>query len=61
VVGDAQDVESAASMEIDELGDREHAVAPARVGVELAEERAEASPHRLQRERVRARAGQKSG
>ena len=38
VVGDAEDVEAAAAMKVDELGDSELAVAPAGVGVELAEQ-----------------------
>jgi hypothetical protein len=32
-------------MEVDELGDGQLAVTPARVGMELAKERAERSPH----------------
>ena len=38
VVGDAEHVESVAPVQVDELGDVERAVAPARVGVQLAEE-----------------------
>src|SRR5205814_4773808 len=38
VVGDAEDVEPGASVEIHELGKRQFAVAPRRVSVELAQE-----------------------
>jgi hypothetical protein len=39
VVGDAEDVESAVAVEVDHLLERQAAVAPVRVGMELAEER----------------------
>ena len=39
VVGDAEDVEPATAVQIDDLIEREEAVAPCRVGMELAEER----------------------
>jgi hypothetical protein len=42
VVGDAEDVEAGRSVEVDHRPERELAVAPGRVGVELAEERARA-------------------
>ena len=46
VVGDAEDVEAVASVQVDELGQRERAVAPPRVGVELAEQRLDLAAHR---------------
>ena len=45
MVGDAQDVEAAPPVQVDELGDGEGAVAPACVRVELAEERARTPSH----------------
>jgi hypothetical protein len=45
VVGDAEDVEAARAVQVDQLGKRKVAVAPGGVSVELAEERA--SAHRL--------------
>ena len=50
VVGHAQDVEPAAPVQVDER-DGELTVAPARVGVELAEQRSESSAHRRHRDR----------
>jgi hypothetical protein len=38
VVGDAEHVEARSSVEIDQLGERQLAVAPRRVGVELAQQ-----------------------
>ena len=61
VVGDAEDVEAGSSVEIDELGDGELAVAPARVGVELAEQWSEASSHCPHRDPGHPRRGEKSG
>ena len=45
VVGDAEDVEAGRSVEVDHRPERELAVAPGRVGVELAEQRARAFAH----------------
>jgi hypothetical protein len=42
VVSDTEDVEAARAVEVDELGNREVAVAPGGVSVQLAEERASA-------------------
>ena len=39
VVGDAEDVESATSVQVDDLVERQVAVAPCRVGMELAQKR----------------------
>src|SRR5262249_41647568 len=45
VVGDGEDVEAGATVEVGELADRQRAVAPRRVGVELAEQRRELRSH----------------
>ena len=45
VVGDAEDVEAGRAVEVDHRGQRKLTVAPSRVGVELAEQRARASTH----------------
>ena len=45
VVGDAEHVEPVTSVEIDELGDGQLAVAPARMRVQLAEQRSETPSH----------------
>ena len=45
VVGDAQDVEAAGAVDVDQLADREGAVAPRRVSVQLGEQRSDAGPH----------------
>jgi hypothetical protein len=45
VVGHAEDVEPAAAVQVDELRECERAVAPARVGVELAEQRLDLPAH----------------
>jgi hypothetical protein len=49
VVGDAEDVEAATAVQVDDLLKRQVAVAPCRVGVELAEKR---SLHARSGERV---------
>ena len=53
VIRDAEDVEAAPAVQVDEVGDGELTVAPACMGVELAEERAEASSHPQERARRR--------
>ncbi len=45
VVGDAQDVEAGRSVEVDDLANREVAVAPRRVCVELREQRGDLAVH----------------
>ena len=45
VVGHAEHVEALAPVEVDELGKRQRTVAPARVGVELAEQRLDLPAH----------------
>ena len=61
VVGHAQHVEAVPPVQVDELGHRQRAVAPARVGVELAEQRAGSASHHRHRERAVARTVEKSG
>jgi hypothetical protein len=61
VVGDAEHIEATSAVEIDELTNRELAVAPARMRVKLAEQWPEASSHRLHRRLPRHRHGDKSG
>ena len=60
-MGDAEDVEAAAPVKVDELCNGQLAVAPARVRVELAEKRAEASSHRSQGALWAPRRGEKTG
>ena len=65
VVGDAEHVEAVAAVDIDELGQRERAVAPRRVRVELTEKRfpvhapSVAAPDREPGEKSGERAGKK--
>jgi hypothetical protein len=46
VVGDGEDVEAKASVKVNQLAQRERAVAPGRMGVQLAEERLGLRPSR---------------
>ncbi len=55
------DLAAAPPMQVDELGDGQLAVAPARVRVKLAEERTEASSHCLQDVCALASRAEKSG
>src|SRR6185436_15500952 len=61
VIRDAEDVEPAAPVEVDELGDGQFAVAPPRVRVELAEQRTQTSSHWFQGAGERRCRGGKSG
>jgi hypothetical protein len=61
VIRDAEDVEVTSPVEVDELCDRELAVAPARMPVELAQKGGRGFFSWLQRECQRWRRGEKSG
>jgi hypothetical protein len=47
VIGDAEDIETGCSVQVDDRSERKRAVAPSRVGVELAEQGARSSAHTL--------------